>query len=402
MSRTTSRVLLLVVAVLALLVAGATVSADTSQQAQTGNQSQVVPVANTSNTLSLDGPVRQTYVRADVDVAGATAVSTEHLHGSHVSRTFELRYGAATDGDDIEAVRATVEVAERQLDRLNSRQAQLYRAYANRSIDRDTLVRRLALLDVGASQVSELQDDIRTTVDDDLGTSLPVGLDSRVSALEADIVGLPTPVSSAFVTAVTAETQPVRAYASGTDAGLVLTILDGDTYVRQATARAAYAPDQPNQFERAITEAYQRALDLYPWVADSALNGPNLVEQGMGVYRVNADHPHGELTTYIHGATGAVFHEIQRKDPGSIPVTETLTNATGALNLTVQQSTATGPMRVLVSTPDGSPARATVSVDQQVVGTTGGDGELWVAQPRGNFQLNATTAAGDSVTLGTS
>lgn len=391
MSRSVSLGPLVVLAALTVLAAGAISVAGAGQLgAVPANHSQVVPTANTSNSLTIDGPTHQSFVHADVDVAGATAISAERLQGEHEARTFEHRYDRAGDGARVAVVRATVEDAEQQLDRLTAKQERIYQAYTNRSINQATLVRKLAVLEAESAQVAHVQERVRKTLESDIETSLPVGLDRRVSGLKANVVGLPAPLSSGFTSAVSGQSGPFRAYAEGSTTGLIVATIDTEAYVRQATVLSAYAPDQTNQFEGSITEAYQRALDLYPWVAEEALNGPNLVERGTGIYRVNAEHPHGELTTYLNGGSGEVFHEIQRKQPDSVPILRTIHNETAVLNVTLERSTATGPMRVTVTEPDGSPVRATVSINRQVVGTTDAGGELWTIQPSGGFRVNAT------------
>lgn len=400
MSRTGSLSALLLVVIAGLLAVGAVTAGAADQQAVDGGQSRIVSAENTSNHLALDGQTRQGYVEVNVDVAGATAVSADALHGALATRTFEQRYASASGSElRIAVVRQTVDHAEATLDRLNDAQRGLYRGYRNGTVSRETLVRRLARLETQAAHVRTLQNRIRGTVDQDVGTSLPFPLDRRLSELEADIVALPAPLCAEFTAAVTAESGPVLAYVEGSDEGLVLARTTAEDYARQATLYSAYAPAKPNQYEGAITEAYQRALDLYPWVSDNAINGPNLVERGASVYRVHADHAHGELTTYIHGGSGEVFHEIQRKELGGVPINRTVSNGTAALNLSVDLTTATGPMRVTVRESGIGPVPATVTVNGQALGTTGGDGTLWVVQPAGEFRVNATTAGGERVSV---
>jgi hypothetical protein len=392
--------LLLIVAVGVVAAGTVVVGAADGQDAATDDPSRIETAVNTSNALALDGEPRETYIRADVDVAGATAVSAERLRGSYASLTFVEKYEREEGSSArIASVRDSIDRVDRKLTRLGREQEQLYRAYANGSLTPRTFVRRLVHIRTAAAQTRAGLEDLQTTVENDLSTSLPLALDRRMSRLTADPVTLPAPVSTDLRAAVTSESDPILVYTRGSESGLILTTTTGQQYKREATLRSAYAPDQPNRYEGAITEAYQRALDLYPWVAENAINGPNLRESGGNVYRVNANHPHGELTTYIHGGSGDVFHEIQRKQPYSVPITGTVSNETAELSLTVDRTTATGPMRISVARPDSGPTQAEISINGQSVGTTSTDGTLWVVQPAGQVRVNATVA-GDHVVVG--
>jgi hypothetical protein len=138
-------------------------------------------------------------------------------------------------------------------------------------------------------------------------------------------------------------------------------------------------------------------------VFENAIGGPSI--RGLGdtaSYLVEANHPQGELSTYIHGGSTDVYHEIQRQRPEALPVSGTAANETANLAVTVNTTTATGPMHVAVVRPTTeTPADAVLAVDTPGFPDrieTGADGEAWLIQPEKPFTLSAA-AGGDRVNV---
>jgi hypothetical protein len=140
---------------------------------------------------------------------------------------------------------------------------------------------------------------------------------------------------------------------------------------------------------------------LYPWVSDN-LQSINRIA-GFGdsdVYLIDLSHPHGTVTSYIHGGSTNIFHEQHRQRPDAVPTRLTASNANDTLALRVNATTETGPMQISLSRETtNTPVDAVVRIDGRRVGTTGSDGRLWAIRPSGSFSVNATTPDGTSVVV---
>jgi len=387
-----SALALLVVVGLAVGTAGAVITANGADPAPTMRS-----VPNTTNYLSVDTPTRQSYARSDVDVMAAVQADAERLHGQHADFTFDSRF-RASEGDEsarLAAVRAAVTRTEGRLDQLDARQAALLQSYSQGNISRDVFLRRLVRLSVEVRQARQRLDHVRSTVDASLTSSLPVPLDTEISNLQSELVVLPSPVTERIEAGLRGQRDPLVVYVGGDDGGIVLSAVDGNDFVRQATLRSEYAPDQPDQFDqpdqRSITLAFRRGGELYPWAYDNAIGGPQIGPNGAKSYLITVNHPQGSVRTYIHGGTRNVYHEIQEQRPNALPTDGTASATSDSLELSVRTTTATGPMQVTVSgTGVNRPVDGTVRIDGQVVGQTGGDGQLWTVQPSGSTRVNAT------------
>ena len=366
-----------------------------------GDRPAVSPVANTTNYLSLESTDRTAYVRADVDVAAAVGVSAQRLHARQDRAVFDARFEASeSESDRVALVRETADIASARTDRLDDRHGALLRAYSNGSLSQETTLRRLARLSVAAEVSQNTLQHVSDRVDGSSRTSVPVTLETRISDLQTGVVSLPNPVADRVEAGLAGERDPLVVHAGGTENELMLATVDGGEFVRTATVRDSYAPDQPDQFEqaegRAVILALQRGGELYPWVYENDIGGPQISGFGnTGVYLIRVDYGRGELRTYLSGGTTEPFHEIQTQRPGGVPVTGVTESAGDAVNLTLKTTTGSGPMRVQLAQPStGAPLNGTVAVDGQVVGRTGDDGMLWTVQPDGQFRVNATTGAG--------
>jgi hypothetical protein len=364
----------------------------------------VVPLTNTTNQAAPDDVVRRGYGQADVDVAGAVAVDAARLGGRHDTLALAERLDGAEDQQArLAAVRATLDRVETRLDSLDRRQGELYAAYSDGSLSTATFLRRLAELEAAATQQRELVGEVSRQADA-AGVSLPVATQTRIARLRADLVVLPNPVADGLVDGVAGTGTPSTLYLEAAADGLVLATVADGTYHRTATVRADRQPGSPDRFagetRPRITVAYDRAAELYPWLFDNAIGNPSI--RGFGdtsVYLIEGAHPQGNVRTYIDGATRNVFHELQSKDPDTVPVTATVENTSGGLELAAGTTHPTGPMTVsLVRPATDTPVDATVRIDGQPVGTTGPDGRLTTVQPAGPFRMNATVD-GATVTL---
>jgi hypothetical protein len=361
-----------------------------------GGEPDVVSVTNSTNYLSPDpeNVTRQEYGQAGIDVSAAVLADAERLQARHDRLSNDaLRDSAATPE---EAAREIVDRIERRVDTLNRRQQRLFEDYRSNRMSTQILMTELASLEVAVRNQREVVEQLQDE-------SLPEEPAIRIDRLEVETPLLPNPVSDQIARATAGADDPVDVYFGATSDGLVAaTVVQGE-YVRQATLRAERDSDGDDQFATENPDvpaqaAFSRGTQLYPWAGGS--NADSRGFRGSSVYVFRANHSHGNLFSYLDGATTNPFHEYQFKRSAAVPVTETKTNTSQSLRLNVQYTDPTGPMLVsLIGSGGAVPPSATVTVDGQPVGQISGGGQLWTVQPIGTFSVTVTTAAGEDVSV---
>jgi hypothetical protein len=386
------------VALLSAAVAGTPASSavDAPSSDETASDSQVVrTVPNTSNYLDIEqeNVERGEHGGASLDVGAAVAIDATRLHTEHRSRTVDQALGGL-DEDRPRRERLDVAVTrlETRMDALEQRQQRAIERYNADEITTGAFLAELALIDVTASGVESESQRLRQSA----GVGLTERLDERLDALEADLVTLRGPVRARAGAAMAGQRPATDVYVLTSTNGLVLSTTGRARAHREAHLPDDRAPNSPDQFvtesdDSGITAASTRASELYPWAYADA--GPSIQRLGRtSVYFVGLDHSHGELETYLDGATQSAFRERQRLRLGRVPTDTTTANETAQLAVRVNRTYGTGPMEVRVTDPaTGRPVDANVTINQYRVGSTGPDGRLWTTAPHRSVRIEVTS-----------
>lgn len=396
-SRTALVVLVVVAALVAVAGVGSAVAEFSESDGVETSQPDLVPVTNSTNYLSppTDNVTREEYKTARVDVAGAIASDATQLQGEQQIHRFN--HSLSEDGSSV-AARETVTAIETDLTTLNRDQERLFQQYSDGEMPTRTLIRELVRLESTANQYRLLVDHINEE------TSLTGPLRTRHANLNAGTSFLPAPLSETLSATVSGTTDPNTVYVQSSNESLVLATIEGDRYVRQATALSQRNDTAEDQFvldpDPEAQAAFNRAQVLYPWVAENVLE-PDI--QGFGnssVYLFRADHPHGELRAYLDGGTTNVFQENQWKDPLAEPVDSIVESTDDNLRLVVHPTSPTGPMLVqLISVGDVAPSSVEIEINGQHVDRIDAGEQLWTVQPLDSFQVTATAPTGESVSV---
>jgi len=393
-----------------LLVAAVGVGFSTATEHQTDERVSIVASENATNYLSppSDEVTREEYANATLEVGTAVAVDTQALHARHDQLVFDQQFQRAESEEErVAIVRERADTIETQLGTLDRRHERLLEAYSDGQLTTEELLYHTVRIDAMAQRQRSVMDHARTTASNTPQTSVPFSLEVRFVGLASELVLIPSPVAEPVGTAIDGEADPQTVYVQASDDALVLATLEEDTYLREAVLRNERVPDAPDQFEEsdqaAILAAFERGGQLYPWVFENALGDPSIRSFGdSSVYLIEADHPQGRLVTYLDGATTNAFREHHHNQPGAIPVSGTTSATDSGLEVTVETTAPTGPMRVSVTDGSGEPVPADVAVDGQRVDSTDGNGQLWTVQPTGSFEVTATGPDGGTVSVRTS
>lgn len=364
---------------------------------RTNGSADLVDVSNSTNYLSpdADNVTRQNYQGAALDVAGAVQGDTIRLHGEQREQVLQERLENADENDTVEL--DTVRALERQAQTLEQQERQLYRDYSEERIDTARLFREAVRLGVTAEQYRDISGIVQ---DQDIS---PSTVDLRYSNLDGELSLLPSPLVTHIESELATGGQtPI--YVQGGNGSLVLATVEGDTYLREAMVLDRRDRDAPEKFgtggQSEADDAYTRGEQLYPWTVEDA-ESPEI--RGFGntsVYRLQASHTHGELRTYMDGATTDPFYEVQEKNPFEVPVTDFTQTTNEGLRLDIQLTNPTGPMRIeVIDTGNLEYDNITVSVGDNSVATLSSGTDFYTVQPVGTFEVSAETDTGERVSI---
>ncbi|MDS0282165.1 DUF7094 domain-containing protein [Haloarcula onubensis] len=364
-------------------------------------------VENTTNQLSLpDDEVRRaSYNDTGIDVGTATEAWSAQLHHRHDAIAFEERF-RRTDGREARAGLVTDRLAaiEAQEQALDERQDRAVARYARGEISATAFLRTRLVVNAEASELLETVDRIAAAPNTAPRYSLNESLTARLRAVEGELRTLTGPIGAQLQSGGATDRT---LYVEASDDGYMLATVDGDEYVRETRLDDARDPGATDQFLAEATNdgdpetdrldvADERAADLYPWLYER--QRPSFTFYGTsGIYELTADHPNGVLTAYLDGGTTDVFYEEQVRQLSSVRTRATERNVDDTLAVAVRQSSSTGPLLVSAANNEtNAPVDGTVTIDGQVVGTTGGDGVLWTVEPRGAYTVTVATDAGST------
>ncbi len=333
------------------------------------------PTIHTTNTtarLALVDVASEGRDGTVVDVGTSVEFETDRIGERHREVTFETRLDEADSADE----RGTI--IEDELDRIEDRRSALverertaYRSYANGEIDERDLLRDLGRVHAEASQ---LEGSLSTVEREAIGEH-----GDRAWQLRIEVSKFQGPVREAIVDATAGERDPVQIHVQAGQDGLVLSMIDGNTFHRES-----YRPDQRDR-----VDAQGQALDQqaaierhYPWVAaNRGSDNTHGMETYAGLWRGIVSHPHGELTTFLDTGTESPFREFQSLQLDALPTEEAANETVGDLTFRIDRTYPAGPALVTLTEGDTAPHPTFVFVDDEAVVGTNVEGEAWFVAP---------------------
>lgn len=366
----------------------------------------VTMVENLTNHLAIpSSDVRQAeYSSAGIDVGAAVAVSDSKLRREHERRTFEQTfYGADGESERVQLIRSKLDTIERRQRELSDRQQAQIQRYADGTAPAGSVVRTRALVTVRARELAGTLDTIDRLERSEPAFTMTSGQRTRLENVRGELRVLRGPVSDRLERTFRGSAPPHSVYVMTSTRDYMLATTTDQEYVRETHLASARNVDASDQFVASDTDplraAITRAEDLYPWLYAQQLPSVNAYGTS-SIYQLTANHPSGQLRTYIDGGTTDVFHELQSLRLSTIRTTETRTAVNGTVRVDVARSYGTGPARISVrNNATGEPIAATVTVDEQRIGPTGADGDRWIVEPRGGYTVEVTTDGGTTVTV---
>jgi len=396
MRRSLSTLCALLVVVAALPVSTPLVGAtDTGGAEPLQQTAQVQPIAgqNTTSVLLLTGEPTSGYAQSTMDLAPAVS-ATHGAVGIQLRERIvrERLRDASTVDRRRQVLRQETERLAAEVEALERTERQALAQYERGDISVSDLLRTLAAVDAEARQAEQL---VALLQDEVSQVQFLSATETRLQSLQVELATLRGPVREHARAVFRGEAAPTRIHVSVAGEAVALATIRGNTYIREANDPSNIDSTTADGFATE-NEVIDRIGALYPWAwtgDTSSVRTYTNFENGF--YRINVDHTHGQLTSYLDGSTQNVFSEIQYKSLSRMPTGQPTAAEANGTTLRVNQSFGGGPVQVVAQeTATGAPVDGTVYVDGERVGRTSG-GQRWLVGPTSQYEVTLETDAGN-------
>ncbi|WP_135824929.1 DUF7096 domain-containing protein [Halorussus ruber] len=283
---------------------------------------------------------------------------------------------------------------ENRIISLKATDRQATQAFSNGTISESEYLRTLGRIDAEAEQVRKVIKAMEARAEN----INSFNLENEAHTLEGKLATIEGPVRDRISRVVRGEASPTKVYVSTAETGIVLSTIDGNTYVREIVRQDHRDPSATPQIS--FLEAPDAILANYPWVRANAL-GSNTGSYGStNIFSLAVTHQRGQLVAYIDGGTEKIFKEVHYKQlfgghsvppgPAVTNTSESVANSSENVTLAVNRTYPGGPLRVKLTNATGAPLQGGVSIAGEPVGRTDPNGILWALGPAGQFRVSAT------------
>ncbi|WP_265108930.1 DUF7096 domain-containing protein [Halosolutus halophilus] len=344
----------------------------------------------TTSRLPLEGETRREYAVFGADLGTLLVTNDDELRTDHAQYVILDREFEEASVDERKAMieRAHERIRERA-DELEARERRAVIAHAEGDTSTTELLQVVLRNHREAEILSNALLDIEDRADRIPGYSVSTQDDRDELEMHR------TPMRERLESAARGQTDDalVVVETTATGPGYTLSYLESD-YVRETTRfDNRNGPEWVSEFED-ISDAYEHAIQRYPWVFDDKNRGS--AEAGSieaaNLYQIQANHDQGQLTAYFGGHTASVYREVQVLNPSSLPTATETTWSENGLEVTVNETPASGPVEVTVRDAETNESvPASVTVDGFAIGETGSDGSIWFAPPAEEYNLTVET-----------
>ncbi|MFC5368215.1 DUF7096 domain-containing protein [Salinirubrum litoreum] len=297
--------------------------------------------------------------------------------------------------DREEIIRTELSRAETRTSALRQQERILFRSHNNDSISSRELLIGLARIDARAQQLVARIDALEIAADDI--DQFSIGSDA--SAAKEDLRAIQGPIRAHVGETLRAERGATTIYVETTDTGVVMSMIDGETYYRTAYLPSVRNPESQDG-GLVVDDIRPRMQELYPREAD--IGRIEATHPGTGdtlrgtIVRLNqSDESDDEtifrVTAYFDRGSKQMYKEEVVRTLRSIRNPQQVTSTREGLQLQVNRTYPGGPMLVsLRDTQTDEVVDGDVTINGFNVGRTGADGRLWVLSRRGTFTVTAT------------
>jgi hypothetical protein len=332
------------------------------------------------------------------NVGTAVAIGDREFRGQLLGyETLHQFRKADTAAANKTAVRTGIDEFQERVELLRDVEATAIGSYHTGAIGERELLQRIARTDAEAGGATAALKHLRQrarAIDPNVVT---FELRARSFSVARDFDGFETPIRESLNRTIRGGSTMGRVHAVASEEGLVLETIHDGTYVRDAVRTDHYDPTEPPTIGR--SEAISMVFDRYPSLStNSSVSGPNQIAGRL--WQVQVRYAEGESTVFLDRSTEQIYREVHELALDELETTTVATETEGGLEVVVNRTPEGNPYQIrAVDSLTGEPVDATVTVGNETVGDTGGDGRLWTLGARGQFSIRVETDGG-SVTVG--
>jgi len=344
---------------------------------------------NTTNRLAVPGPKTTNYSTVRLDFGGSMATSSERI-GNEYRLEIAIQQIQTVESREAEEaiVGSYLDATVRELENISATERAAVERYRNGESRVETLLTRLAVVDARSRAIEASLNRLQRVA--------PPTAAPRIRRVKTELEAYQSPLRERVAAAVSGRLdEDAHVHVTASPNGYALeTILDGN-YHRNAVRFDDRNANGTDRINGDLGEIQDRLTELYPWGFDPKRITDYRTYPARSVYLTEFRHEQGDATVYLDGATQEPFREEQSLILSRLPVESVTTDAAENLTVDVTRTRHGGPVNVnttsAVRSDDGNVSYeavdVVVKVDGRVVGETGGDGDLWLIPPPGDYRI---------------
>lgn len=334
-------------------------------------------------TLS-DGPAASGDGYVTIDIGAALDDDANQLESQYDEHRLDARMEAADSEAERRAIiREEESRLSQSVEQLREREQTAYTDYYEGKHDERELLSELAIVHTNAVA---LEDSI-STLEDHAGDVSDVSLTTQIETMEVEALTMQGPVREQVGEMLRGETDSARVHVETDGEGVVLGVIDGGEFHREAYRADNRNPDGETQYG-SLGQSEDRIEELYPSVFPDARWSYS--EVGYGTHRGVGKHAQGSLTVYLDTATDDVYREFQTFDLDRTETTLIEEETEDEVNVSVSQTVPGGPAKVtLTDAETDAPLSGEVTINDRTIGQTNDAGEVWFVAPRDSMTIVA-------------
>lgn len=386
-------VLLAAVLLLSVPAFAGAIAADPAPQADRpfiddfGPEPVIEPAINISARLELPADERTGSGTAQpgIDVGAVLAGDASAVEAEFRMALLDERLDRAeTDTERRNLLRATRDNYYEQLADMRDRESAAGAALAADEATPEDVLIETARIDRRASEFGPVIEhlDNRATAEPD------ISFNDEVRDMETELESTAGPVRAEVTRAIAGDRTMGPVHVSGAEMGTILATIDGDEYVRE-TVRIDNRHRGGEVELVGLTAAIDRTEALYPWTFTDR-GSLSFVEASDDVYHATSSYAGGSVEIYLDRSSTNPYKEHQRLTLAQTNTIQVIDETADDLRLVVDATYPGGPARIAVTDPEtGDPVDASLTVNDETIGTAGTDGTAWIVAPRGDLTVTA-------------
>ncbi len=320
-----------------------------------------------------------------IDLGAALEHDANRLEARYESHRIDARMeNAGSDAQRRAIIREEASRLSESISELRERERTAYTQYYRGERTERDLLAELAVIHTTAAVLDESV----SALDGHAATTPGVSLDSELEAMEVRTLTMQGPVRERVAEMLRGEADPTGVHVETNGEGVVLAVVDGDRFYREAHRIDNRDPDADPKYG-SLGQSEDRIAELYPSIFSEARWSYS--EVGHGTHRGTGTYSQGSVTVFLDTGTGDVYREFRTLRLDRIETATVGEKTNGGVTAAVSRTAPGGPAKVTLTDADtGAPLSGEVVINDRTVGETDAGGVVWFVAPHDPMTIEAT------------